>query len=87
MHEARLVRDLVEKVVEVAAEDGAARVDTVVLEIDPRSHLTAESVRGQFAVMALNSVAANARLDVQSAGESDAPLVFDVRIVSITVGA
>jgi Zn finger protein HypA/HybF involved in hydrogenase expression len=86
VHEARLVRDLVDKVVEIAAEEGAARVDAVVLEVDPRSHLTAESVRGQFAVMALDSVAENARIDVQSAGEGDGPLVFDVRIVSITVG-
>jgi hydrogenase nickel incorporation protein HypA/HybF len=86
MHEARVIRKLVAKVDAVAKENDAPRVDTVRLEIGADSHITSESLSGQFAVFAQGSTAEHAELDILTSEDRNTAVEFDVRLVSIVLG-
>ncbi len=85
MHEAALVRDLVREVDSVARENSAGHVQTVRIEIGALSHVTRESLEGQFEVLAQGSAAQGAHLDITRSGARNAANASDVRIVSIVI--
>ena len=78
MHEANLVRDLVQKIDSVARENLVRHVDLIRIEIGSDSHLTSRALREQFEVLSHDSLAQGARLEV-----SEVPGTDDVLIVSI----
>ena len=78
MHEANLVRDLVQKIDSVARENLVRHVDLIRIEIGSDSHLTSRALREQFEGRSHDSLAQGARLEV-----SEVPGTDDVLIVSI----
>jgi hydrogenase nickel incorporation protein HypA/HybF len=85
MHEARLVQDLVREVDSVARRNASDCVDVVRIEIGARSHVTVETLTGQFEVFSQGSAAEGALLDISQATDQTADDAHDVRIVSIVV--
>lgn len=83
MHEARVVADLVDKITEVAKENGTDHVDAVLVQLGAMSHLTEESFLGQFEVFAAGTPAENATLDITRADDPFSPAAKDVRLVSV----
>ena len=85
MHEARIVRQIVARIDEVARSEHADHIDRVRIEIGALSHITPESLSGQFELISAHSPAEGAELDItRSANEHD-PEAHDVRLVSVTV--
>ena len=85
MHEARLVRELVTEIDRVADEEHADHIDTVRIEIGALSHVTPESLRGQFELLTHGSVAEHAHLDISRGTNQAAPDARDIRLVSVVV--
>ena len=85
MHEAKLVRDLVREVDSVARQNSSDRVEVVRIEIGASSHVTKETLAGQFEVFSQGSPAEGALLDISQATDRTASDAFDIRIVSIVV--
>ena len=85
MHEARLVRELVTEIDRVAGEEHANHVETVRIEIGALSHVTPESLRGQFELLTFRSAARDADLDITRATNQAAPDAHDIRLVSVVV--
>lgn len=83
MHESRVVADLVDKISEVAEQNGADRVDAVLIQLGAMSHLTEETLAGQFEVFAVGTPAENATLDITRADDPFSPTARDVRLVSV----
>ena len=78
MHEASLVHDLVRKIDSVARENAVSHIELVRIELGTGSHLTADTLRAQFEVLAHDSLAQGAQLEVTEVPDTD-----DVRIVSL----
>jgi len=85
MHEARLVRDLVAEIAKVADAEGTDHIDLVKIEIGALSHVTPESLEGQFELLAHGTPAAEAVLDISQSADRTADFAHDVRLVSVGV--
>ncbi len=85
MHEARVVRQIVERIDDVARSEHADHVDRVRIEIGALSHITPESLSGQFELLAAHSPAEGAALDISRSENEHDPNAHDIRLVSITV--
>ena len=85
MHEARVVRQIVERIDDVARSEHADHVDRVRIEIGALSHITPESLSGQFELLAVHSPAEGATLDISRSENEHDPNAHDIRLVSITV--
>jgi hydrogenase nickel incorporation protein HypA/HybF len=86
MHESKLVSDILAKVDEIAAANGADRVETVRITIGALSHVTPDGFSGHFDLVARGTVAEGAHLDIIKSDDLDAPDALDVRLVSIVTG-
>lgn len=73
MHEASLVRDLVEKVGELAAAEGASRVTGVCIRLGALAHFSPDHVRRHFAQAARDTIAEGATLLFEQAGDIHDP--------------
>lgn len=85
MHEQSLMRDVMRKLEEVAAENGASRVTRVRVRFGPLSHFTPEHFREHFVDAARGTIAegadVDARLDEALTGErATGVLVDDVEV-------
>ena len=85
MHEARLVRDLVDEIDRVAAREHADHIHTVRIEIGALSHVTPDSLQGTFELLAHGSPAQDAHLDISRSEDQYAIDAHDVRLVSVSV--
>lgn len=85
MHEARLVRDIVERIEKVAAAEEATRVERVTLEIGAKSHITPESFTGHFELLTAETIAAHARLEIAQSDNQQDEAAYDIRLVSVVV--
>ena len=85
MHEARLVRDLVSKIEEIAEEEHVDHIEGVKIEIGAMSHVTPESLEGTFELLTHHTVAEHADLDISKGMDSAAPDAYDIRLVSVSV--
>jgi hydrogenase nickel incorporation protein HypA/HybF len=85
MHEARLMRDIVAKLEEIADEEHADHIDGVQIEIGAMSHVTPESLEGHFELLTHHSPAEHAHLEFTKSTNVAAPDAYDVRLVSVTV--
>jgi len=73
VHEASLIRDLMQKIVKLAAAEGAARVVRVDVWLGALSHLSADHFREHFAQAAGGTIAEGASLDVLVSTDIDDP--------------
>ena len=85
MHEARLVRDLLAKIEEIADEEHADHVEGVKIEIGAMSHVTPESLEGHFELLTHHSPCEHAHLEFTKSTDVAAPHAYDIRLVSVTV--
>jgi hydrogenase nickel incorporation protein HypA/HybF len=75
------MRDLVRKVEQVAAEEGAVRVTRVRVSVGALSHLDAKHFRDHFDVAARGTIAEGAGVEVAETGAR----TTDVRLESVEV--
>lgn len=85
MHEARLMRDIVAKLEEIAEEEHADHIEEVKIEIGARSHVRPEALEGQFELLTHHSPAEHAHLEFTKSTDVAAPDAYDIRLVSVTV--
>jgi hydrogenase nickel incorporation protein HypA/HybF len=85
MHEARLVRDIVAEIENVARSAHIDHVESVRIEIGALSHVTPDSLEGTFELLAHGSPAQDAHLDITRSGDMAAPYAHDLRLVSVEV--
>lgn len=63
MHEQALMRDVLRKIEQVAAEENAARVVRVGVRFGPLSHFTPEHFREHFVDISAGTIAEGAEID------------------------
>ena len=85
MHEARLIRDLVSRIEEIAEEEHVDHIDGVKIEIGAMSHVTPESLEGHFELLTHHSPAEHAHLDIEKGTDPSSPDAYDIRLVSVSV--
>lgn len=85
MHEASLVRDLVAKVDELAAAEGAKRVTGVCLRLGALAHFSPDHVRQHFVHAAKDTIAEGATLRFEQAGDIHDPDAQGLVLRSIEV--
>ena len=83
MHETALVRDVVQRMIALAAENKARRVTRAKLWLGAFSHLTADHFREHFVIEARNTVAAAAALDFEVSSDPHDPDAQQVRLESV----
>ncbi len=85
MHEHALLRDVMRKIEEVAAEQGAARVSRVAVRLGALSHFTPEHFREHFVDASRDTIAEGATVDAVVDREIDDERATEVVIESIEV--
>ncbi|MCA9773051.1 MAG: hydrogenase maturation nickel metallochaperone HypA [Myxococcales bacterium] len=85
MHEASLMRSLMERIDRVLTEEGAARVVEVTVRLGALSHISADHFREHFARAAEGGAAANAALHVIPSDDPSAAFAQDVILESVVV--
>jgi hydrogenase nickel incorporation protein HypA/HybF len=74
MHEMSICQGLMDQVERIAREQGASRVDSIVLSIGPLAGVEADLLSRAFEVARMGTVAENARLEIQTG-----PVVVECR--------
>lgn len=87
MHEAGLVRDLVRKADAIVAADGAEHAVAVSVRTGALSHVSAEHLRGHFAVASRGTRLEGAELAVVADEDPTAADALDLVLVSVEVAA
>jgi hydrogenase nickel incorporation protein HypA/HybF len=85
MHEASLMRGLIKKIGEVAANEGASRVVGVEVWLGALSHMSAAHFAEHFAHASAGTMAEGARLDVTVSEDTAHPNAQDILLVSVQV--
>lgn len=85
MHETALVRDIVQRMIELVASSGARRVTRAKLWLGALSHLSAHHFREHFVVEARGTVAAGAALDFEVSDDPNDPHAQQVRLESVEI--
>jgi hydrogenase nickel incorporation protein HypA/HybF len=83
MHETALVRDVVQRMVEVARSTGACRVAGATIWLGALSHMSAEHFREHFDVEARDTVAAGAVLEIEMSNDPYDTHAQQVRLASV----
>lgn len=83
MHETALVRDVVQRMTQVARSTGACRVARATIWLGALSHLSASHFREHFAVEARETVAAGASLEITVSDDPNHPQAQHVRLESV----
>jgi hydrogenase nickel incorporation protein HypA/HybF len=69
MHEISVVRGLLQQIDALARRNSAERVTVVRLKLGPLAHIESEHLREHFAEMARDTLAATARLEIETTAE------------------
>ncbi len=85
MHEAWLMRDLMRKVLEVAAQQGASRVVSVTVRLGALSHLDAAHFKEHFDQAAAGTVADGALVHASVETDIQSPTANGVLLQSVEV--
>ncbi|MBI1860297.1 MAG: hydrogenase maturation nickel metallochaperone HypA [Deltaproteobacteria bacterium] len=83
MHEASLMKNLMEQIEKLALENKAERVTGVKVQLGALSHFTPEHFREHFEVASRGTKAAEAKLDVKLLDDIQAPDAQNVMLESI----
>jgi hydrogenase nickel incorporation protein HypA/HybF len=85
MHEHALMKDLMRKILAVAAAEGAGRVTAVKVTLGALSHFTPEHFAEHFADAARGTPAEGARVEARLDEDLTSPLALEVRLDGVTV--
>jgi len=66
MHEMSICQSLMDQVEQIAAEQGASRVDSIVLSIGPLAGVEADLLSRAFEVARMDTIAENAELEIRT---------------------
>jgi Zn finger protein HypA/HybF involved in hydrogenase expression len=83
MHETALVRDVVQRMIELARSTGACRIARAKLWLGALSHLSASHFCEHFAAEARDTVAAGAVLEIEVSDDLNNPHAQNVRLESV----
>jgi hydrogenase nickel incorporation protein HypA/HybF len=87
MHEASLMKGLMQKIGEVAATEGASGVVAVEVCLGALTHMSAAHFAEHFAQASAGTMAEGARLDVTVSEDTAHPNAQDILLVSVEVQA
>ena len=85
MHEASLTRDLVNRILTIAREQGATRVVGIRVRLGALSHMSPEHFQEHFDVAAAGTIAAGARIEATQESDIQSPTAPDVVLESVEV--
>jgi len=85
MHEASLMRDLMTRLLEVAAARGARRVVTVTVRLGALSHMSPAHFREHFDYAARGTIAEGAELEAIADTDIRAPHAADVMLETFEI--
>lgn len=85
MHEASLMRDLVRKVLDVVAQQGASRVVSLTVRLGALSHMDAAHFKEHFDHAAAGTVADGATIHTTVDTDIQSPTAADVMLESVEV--
>jgi len=85
VHEASLTRALVRRILDVAAEQGAARVVGITVRLGALSHMSPSHFREHFDREAAGTLAEGARIEAILETDPGSPTAADVVLVSVEV--
>jgi len=85
MHEQSLMKDLMVKIREVAAQQGVDRVVGVKVWLGALSHMSPEHFAEHFETSSAGTVAEGARITCESSVDINHPEAQDIRLLSIDV--
>ena len=85
MHEAKLMRQLIQQVLAVADEAGATRVTRVEVTLGALSHCTPEHFREHYRDVAVDTIAADAELVIHTSDDPTDAGALDIRIDSVGI--
>jgi hydrogenase nickel incorporation protein HypA/HybF len=85
MHEASLMRDLMRKVLDVAARQGASRVVSLTVRLGALSHMDAAHFKEHFDHAAAGTIAEGAAIHASVETDIQSPTAADVMLESVEV--
>lgn len=85
MHEASIMNDLMDKIANIAREEGVTRVTCVDVWLGALSHMSAEHFREHFEELSRGSLAEGARLVVECSEDIRHPDAQSIMLRSIEV--
>jgi len=83
MHEFSLIHDLMRKIESVAREHGGGKIVSVKVKVGALSHISPEHFREHFVTAAAGTVAANARLEIETLKDQADPRAQDILLESV----
>ena len=83
MHETALVRDVVQRMIDLTRSTGGCRITRAKLWLGALSHLSAEHFREHFAIEARDTLAASAVLEIEVSDDPFDPDAQRVRLESV----
>lgn len=85
MHELSLIRDLLRKIEQIAAEQQASRVVAVGVRIGALAHISADHFREHFVDGVRGTLADGARLDIETGTDTGEPQAQSIVLTRIDV--
>ena len=83
MHEFSLIHDLMRKIETVAREHGGGKVVGIKVKLGALSHISPDHFREHFVMAAAGTVAANARLEIETLKDQTDPRAQDILLESV----
>jgi hydrogenase nickel incorporation protein HypA/HybF len=85
MHEAGLVKNLVQTITAIAQEQNATKVLVVKVRLGALSHLSSEHFAEHFAIASQNTLMEGAQLDIEISEDISDPMAQDIFLESVEV--
>jgi len=85
MHEASLMRDLMRKILDVVAQQGASRVVSLTVRLGALSHMDAAHFKEHFDYAAAGTIADGAIIHATVETDIESPTAADVMLESVEV--
>ncbi len=85
MHEASLMKDLMQKILEVSREQKGAQVVGISVKLGALSHMSASHFREHFALAARGTAAEGAKLSIEELSDAHDPMAQQILLESVEV--
>ncbi len=87
MHEQSLINNLIQKIIQLAAKEQAAKVTKVSVKLGALSHMSASHFKEHFDIAAKGTIAENAELETELSQDIYDPNAQAILLKSIDVSA
>lgn len=84
-HEHSLIKNLLNKIMEIAKKEKAKKIIGVKVRMGALSHISAEHFRGHFTEGATGTIAEGSRLDIEMGKDLDDSHAQDILLLSVEV--